>query len=70
MRWPWRAEIREQATLTPASQLEDDTLWRPLAGSWSNKDALPATYLEIHKLCFEADCSNPLARQAIAIIGS
>jgi hypothetical protein len=70
MRWPWRTEIREQAVLAPDTQADEDALWRPVAGGWSQKDALPATYLEIHKQCYEAYCTNPLARQTIEITTS
>src|SRR5713226_8889104 len=74
-------EVREQAAFPsgtledfywgrPVSGTEEDYLWRRLSDNWYQKDVIPSTYLEIHNQCFEAYCSNPLARQAIEITTS
>lgn len=44
-----------------ASGTEEDFLWRRLTQQWFLKDVIPAVYLEIHNLCYEAYNANPLA---------
>lgn len=49
---------------------EEDFLWRRLSDTWYQKDVLPATYLELHNLCYEAYNANPLAFAVIEITTS
>ena len=49
---------------------EEDFWWRRLSDNWYQKDVLPATYLELHNLCYEAYNANPLAFAIIEITTS
>ncbi len=49
---------------------EEDFYWRRLSDSWYQKDVIPATYLELHNLCYEAYNANPLAFAIIEITTS
>jgi hypothetical protein len=47
------------------SGTEEDYYWRRLSDNWSQKDVLPATYLDIHNQCYEAYNANPLANAIV-----
>ncbi|GER88691.1 hypothetical protein KDW_28530 [Dictyobacter vulcani] len=49
---------------------EEDYYWRALSGDVTRKDLLPATYLELHELCYEAWSVNPLASAILEITTS
>src|SRR5579883_1892663 len=49
---------------------EEDVFWRRLSDNWYQKDVIPATYLELHNLCYEAYNANPLAFAIIEITTS
>lgn len=53
-----------------ASGDEEDVFWRRLSDNWYQKDVIPATYLELHNLCYEAYNANPLAFAIIEITTS
>src|SRR5438105_3337178 len=44
---------------------EEDRYWRRLSDSWTGKDVLPATYLDLHNQCFEVYNANPMASAII-----
>ncbi|MBE3561059.1 MAG: hypothetical protein IMW89_17830, partial [Ktedonobacteraceae bacterium] len=53
-----------------ASGCEEDFYWRSLSNSFSQKDVIPATNLEIHHQCYEAYNANPLAFAIIELTTS
>src|SRR5579885_1745182 len=53
-----------------ATGSEEDYYWRRLSDNWYQKDVIPATYLELHNLCYEAYNANPLAFAIIEITTS
>lgn len=53
-----------------ATGVEEDFWWRRLSDNWFTKDVIPATYLELHNLCYEAYNANPLAFAIIEITTS
>jgi len=50
---------------TTASDCEEDFVWRQLSDTLYQKDLIPPSYLEIHRLVYEAWQSNPLAHAII-----
>ena len=53
-----------------ATGLEEDRYWRRLSDNFYQKDVIPATYLELHNLCYEAYNANPLAFAIVEITTS